>query len=177
VGGATSSQDERYLQAAAQYGAALGRLARGYEADADQRHDLLQDIHTALWRSFAGYDERCSIRTWVYRVAHNVGASHVIKRRRAKTSKLVGLDELAAAPAHDNPEQAAADRQALTRLIAMIQALKPPDSQVMLLYLEDLDAAAIGDITGLTPGAVATKIHRIKAILARRFQQGGRDDD
>jgi len=173
VGAESSSQDERYLQAATDYGPALGRLARGYEADADLRRDLEQEIHVALWRSFAGYDGRCSVRTWVYRVAHNVGASHVIRRKRARASVLVGLEALADAPDGENPEQATADRQALTRLTALIQTLNPPDRQVILLYLEDLDAAAIGEITGLTPGAAAVKIHRIKAILARRFQQGG----
>ena len=173
MGGRSISQDDRYLQAAADYGPALGRLARGYEADADLRRDLEQDIHTALWRSFAAYDERCSMRTWVYRVAHNVGASHVVRRRRSRAGQQVGLEDLAEASDADNPEQSTADRQVLARLTAMIQALKSPDRQVMLLYLEDLDAASIGEVTGLTPGAVAVKIHRIKAILARRFQEGG----
>ncbi len=89
MGGATGGQDERYLQAVAGLGQALQRLAHAYEADTDLRGDLLQDIHIALWRSFGAYDERCSVRTWVYRVAHNVGASHVIRRRRAKAAKLV----------------------------------------------------------------------------------------
>jgi len=39
----------------------------------------------------------------------------------------------------------------------------------MLLYLEGVDAASIGEVTGLSAGNVATKIHRIKAVLARRF--------
>jgi RNA polymerase sigma-70 factor (ECF subfamily) len=43
----------------------------------------------------------------------------------------------------------------------------------MLLYLEGLDAAGIGEVTGLSAGAIATRIHRIKSILAQRFQQGG----
>ena len=45
----------------------------------------------------------------------------------------------------------------------------------MLLYLEELDAASIGEITGMTPGAVATKIHRIKKLLASRFHEGAGD--
>ena len=107
--GETSSQDERYHLAASEFGPALERLARAYEANPDQRHDLLQDIHTALWRSFAGYDGRCSLRTWVYRVAHNVGASHVIRRRRIASAKWVGLDDLNQAADGDNPEQAVAE--------------------------------------------------------------------
>ena len=36
---------------------------------------------------------------------------------------------------------------------------------------------SIGDITGLSPGNVSTKVHRIKNILTRRFQQGGQHDE
>src|SRR5690606_7828832 len=58
-------QDGRYLEAAAAHGGALQRLARATEADPERRRDLLQDMHVALWRSFAAYDGRCSVRTWV----------------------------------------------------------------------------------------------------------------
>lgn len=175
VGG--TRQDEWYRQAAAALGPALERLARAYEADAELRRDLLQDIHTALWCSFAGFAQDCSVRTWVYRVAHNVGASHVLRRRRAKSAALASLDELAALADDDNPEHTAGERQVLARMLDMISRLKPPDAQVMLLYLEDLDAGEIGEITGLSAGAVATRIYRIKSVLARRFRQGGRNDD
>ena len=40
----------------------------------------------------------------------------------------------------------------------------------MLLYLEDLSAAEIGEVTGLSAGAVAVRIHRIKALLSLPFQ-------
>ena len=39
----------------------------------------------------------------------------------------------------------------------------------MVLYLEELDAASIADVVGLSAVNVATKIHRIKALLARQF--------
>jgi RNA polymerase sigma-70 factor (ECF subfamily) len=44
---------------------------------------------------------------------------------------------------------------------------------VILSYLEGLDANSISDITGISPGNVATKVHRIKNILARQFHSGG----
>ena len=56
--------------------------------------------------------------------------------------------------------------------MALIHELKPLDRQVMLLYLEGLDGAEIGEVTGLSTANVATKIHRIKKILAARFHQG-----
>ena len=56
----------------------------------------------------------------------------------------------------------------------LIQQLKPLDRQVIISYLEGMDAASIGEVTGISPGNVATKIHRIKNILARKFNEGGR---
>jgi RNA polymerase sigma-70 factor (ECF subfamily) len=173
-----TAQDERYARAAADFGAALERLARAYEADADQRLDLLQDIHLAVWRSFARFDGRCSERTWVYRVAHNVAISHGQKRRRSKPERLLTLDELAAQgdPSQPDPEAQTADRHALARLTALIRALVPPDRQIVMLYLEGLEAKAIAEVCGLSPGAVATKLHRLKAVLASHFNKGGPDE-
>ena len=80
--GKTVGQDDLYAQATDVYGAALERLARAYEAAPDARRDLLQDIHLAVWRSLENFEGRCSLRTWVYRVAHNVAVSHVVRQRR-----------------------------------------------------------------------------------------------
>jgi RNA polymerase sigma-70 factor (ECF subfamily) len=168
------TQDELYREAAETYAAALERLARAYEADPEVRRDLLQDIHIALWRSFECFDGRCSLRTWIYRVAHNTAVSHVILQRRKRSQTLVGLEELDSVPDHREGEWAADRHHALERLMELVQSLKPLDRQVILSYLEGLDAAAIGEISGISPGNVATKIHRIKNILARRFQEGGR---
>jgi RNA polymerase sigma-70 factor, ECF subfamily len=165
-------QDELYAEAAAKHGAALGRLARAYERDEEKRRDLEQDIHLALWRSFAAFDGRCSLRTWVYRVAHNVAASHAAgeQRRRLKQTDLSAADAVAA---QENPERDAAHKQSLDRLMALIGSLAPLDRQIMILYLEDVDAADTADILGLSPGAIATRIHRLKALLAERFNAGG----
>jgi len=163
------SQDEHYARAASEFGPALDRLARGYERDADRQRDLLQDIHFALWRSFETYQGLSSLRTWVYRVAHNTAASHVMKDKRARTSKWVDLDAAADAPDPATLGDARAATDTLARLIDLIHQLRPPDRQVMLLYLDDLDARETGEITGLSAGAVATRIHRIKALLASRF--------
>lgn len=56
--------------------------------------------------------------------------------------------------------------------MALIQRLGPMDRQIITLYLEGLDAAEIGEISGMSAGAVATKIHRIKYKLSDLFQKG-----
>jgi len=178
VGGAESilngnaSQDDLYRDAADKYGSSLARLASAYEADPEKRRDLSQDIHFQLWRSFQRYDGRCSLRTWVYRVAHHVAASHVLRERRI-FSNLVSLEELEMLPDKDHGQFAADQRINLERLSMLIQQLKPLDRQVIISYLEGMDAVSIGEITGLSSGNVAMRIHRIKNILARRFHEGG----
>jgi RNA polymerase sigma-70 factor (ECF subfamily) len=167
-----ANPDHLYEEAAAAYGAALERLARGYEADSDRRRDLLQDIHLALWRSFAHFEQRCSLRTWVYQVAHNTAATHVVRQRRTN-SRLVSLEELERVPAQGDGESTVDRRTTLERLLRLIHRLKALDRQVILSYLEGRDAASIAEITGMSAANVSMKVHRIKEILARRFQQGG----
>ncbi|HKS23676.1 MAG TPA: RNA polymerase sigma factor [Thermoanaerobaculia bacterium] len=171
----SSRQDELYEETAARHAPALERLARSYELDPDKRKDLLQEIHLALWRSFAGFAAQCSLRTWVYRVAHNVAASHVMRHRRLASRRMVSLDEIADMPSAVDHESVAGQQNALDRIYILIHRLNPPERQVMLLYLEGLDAASIGEVTGISAGNVAIRIHRIKKILAERFRQGGND--
>lgn len=163
-----SSQHQLYLQAVETLGAALERLARAYEADPDKRRDLIQDIHFQLWRSFERFDGRCSLRTWTYRIAHNTAASHVMRERRAY-SALVGLEDLDRLGDQGHGLSLLHRALNLERLETLIQRLKPLDRQVIVSYLEDLDAASIAEITGLLPANVAMKIHRIKRLLARWF--------
>jgi RNA polymerase sigma-70 factor, ECF subfamily len=166
-------QNELYEETASSYGAALERLARAYEADREIRRDLLQEIHIALWRSFEGFDGRCSLRTWVYRVAHNAAASHALRERRTNSAIWVSLEQVDKCCGRGDTELKIQEQDALNRLMALIRRLEPLDRRVILAYLEGMDATSIGEITGISPGNVATKIHRVKNILARRFYKGG----
>ena len=161
-------RDTMYRQAVAELSAAVARVAAGYEADRELRRDLLQDMHTALWRSFASFDGRCSLKTWTWRVAHNVGASHLGRQRNAK---FVGLDDVALL-APDDVEAKVEQSRTLERLTRLIHTLQALDRQLVLLYLEGLDAGSIAEVTGLSTSNVATRIHRLKATLAKRFHEG-----
>ena len=43
---------------------------------------------------------------------------------------------------------------------------------MILAYLEGMDAVEIGELTGLSARNAATRVHRIKNILARYFNEG-----
>ena len=109
---------DQYDEAIAAYGAALQRLVRAYEADPERRRDLLQEIHIALWRSLAGFDRRCSLRTWVYRVAHNTATSQVI-RRRARAPTFVSLDDVDSMAVNVDREAAVDEQRVMERLVGL----------------------------------------------------------
>lgn len=167
---AASRQNELYHAAIRDFGRAIDRLTAGYEADSEKRHDLRQEIHLQIWRSFEVFDGRCSQKTWIFRVAHNTAVSYVNRERRNRAG-FVSLEDVertaAAAPGQPDIDL---DR-ALRRLSRLILKLKPLDRQIMISYLEEMDIASIADITGLSAPNVAMKVHRIKSILARRFME------
>jgi RNA polymerase sigma-70 factor (ECF subfamily) len=167
-----SNRDDLYRNVTASYGGALERLTRAYEADQDRQQDLLQEIHLAIWRSLEVYEARCALRTWVYRVAHNTAAKYVTRRFRAKPEILVSLEEIATLSDGAEQKSDAGSQAVAEQLMQFIHQLKPPDRQLMLLYLEDIDTASIGEIIGMSAGNVRTKVHRLKAILARQFHAG-----
>ena len=169
-GKSTAKQHQLYESVAAAYGPALDRVAAAYEADLDKRRDLRQEIHLQLWRSFEVFDERCALKTWAFRVAHNTAVSYVSRERRRNAS-LFSLEDVAEVGAEAPPEAGIDERRALERLLQIIRKLKPLDRQIMLSYLEDMDAASIAEITGLSPANISMKIHRIKNVLARQFVQ------
>jgi RNA polymerase sigma-70 factor (ECF subfamily) len=159
-----------YRGAIREFGRALDRVAAGYEADAEKRLDLRQEIHFQLWKSFEVFDGRCSLKTWTFRVAHNTAVSYVNRERRLH-AMFVSLEEIERMPASHESEPDVDRDRALQQISLLILKLKPLDRQIMISYLEEMDVASIADITGLSAGNVAMKIHRIKNILARRFHE------
>ena len=111
----------------------------------------------------------------MYRVAHNTATSICI-RRKSTRMQLVSLEDIELPAGQIDRERDLDERQSVERLIALIHRLRAIDRQVILLYLEDLDARTIGEVVGLSAANVATKIHRVKKVLAQQFQEGVRNE-
>jgi len=77
-----------------------------------------------------------------------------------------------AQPSPQNVEKTADRQKVLARLLELVQRLELVDRQLMMAYLEDLDAETMSEITGLSVTNVWTRIHRIKNVLVRQFHSG-----
>src|SRR5919106_213714 len=147
------------------YVAPLRRLAWSYVHDSDSRDDLLQEIAMALWTALPRFRGDSSERTWVYRVAHNTAISFAASRRRRDGREQPGEptpEPFAAA----KQEGDAIEREQRERLWAAVQELPLTERQIIALHLEGLSSSEIESITGVTAGAVATRLTRIRQKLA-----------
>lgn len=158
------SQDDRYRDLADRHGAMIERLARGYERDPVRVLDLVQSIHLELWRSLASFAGQCSEKSWVHRIAHNVGVSHLIREQRLARERLVSLDDVEPV-AEERPDTTLDSEERRRLMLRFVHRLKPADRQIVLLHLEDLAAEEIADVIGMTAGTVSVRLHRAKALL------------
>jgi RNA polymerase sigma-70 factor, ECF subfamily len=164
-----SSNQTLFDEVVVQHGAALRRLCAGYERSAALRDELLQEILLALWRSLPSFRGDASLRTWTYRIAHNVATTHVHRALRAPKSA-EGHGEGDAIEA-GGPDVELEEARRLERLRRAIASLEPLNRQIILLYLEELPQNEIADITGLSRDNVSTRVGRIKQTLARKLER------
>jgi RNA polymerase sigma-70 factor (ECF subfamily) len=138
------------------YANPIRRLCSAYAESAADREDLFQDIFLAVWRALPGFRGDASVRTWLYRIAHNVALTWQTRHRRRQSRE---------SPLSADSE---AGTQIDLRRIALKQAIAAmslADRTLTLLWLEGLSAVEIEDVTGVKAGTVAVRLSRIRKHL------------
>ena len=92
LGEARHALEQRFERILDEHGASISRLAYSYETVAGIREELVQEIAFAIWKALPHFRGECSERTFVYRIAHNRGLTHV-GRRHAPQQSLDDLEE------------------------------------------------------------------------------------
>lgn len=151
-------------------GAALARVAASYVGDKARAEDLLQEICLAIWLALPRFRGESSLRTFVFRIAHNRGLA-AVARRKPTAEPIENVRALAdTAP---TPEHAAQGRQERERLAAAVRRLPLPQRQVMTLALEGLPQRQIGEVLGLSEGNVAVRLTRARKALKKILGENG----
>jgi RNA polymerase sigma-70 factor, ECF subfamily len=165
----------------------------GSIADAD---DAVQETMVRAWRGLERFEERSSLRTWLYRIATRVCLDALADRtRRVRPMELEppsGLDEpltalpgerwiepipdVLALPADADPAERAVLRQSIR--LAFVAALQhlPARQRAVLLLCEVLgwSAAEVADCLDTSVAAVNSALQRARATLATRDLDAGR---
>lgn len=157
--------EQRFGRILGEHGAAISRLAYSYEAVAGIREELVQEIALAIWQALPHFRGECSERTFVFRIAHNRGLTHVGRRRLPQQS----LDELEEADEpmdpRPHPDEQLAQTNQRERLGTAVQSLPAPHKQMIVLMLEGLSHAEIGEVLGITENNVAVRLTRARKAL------------
>jgi len=159
--------------------------------------DALQDTVLAAWQGFGGFEERASLRTWLYRIATNkcLNARRSASRRPAKEwnvpnveppeptrlGEIVWLEpypDALLAGAIDvplGPEARYEQKESIS--LAFVTALQVlPPRQVAALVLRDVlgfHAKEVADMLDTSAESVNSALKRARASLERRRSPGG----
>jgi RNA polymerase sigma-70 factor, ECF subfamily len=156
---------------------------------AEEAEDLVQETYLRAWRGYERFEDRASMRTWLYRIATNVCLTAIERRsRRPLPSGLGGPAEdpgaqLVAAPevpwlqpfagpvlaaGYDDPAAVTAARAGIRlALVAALQYLSARQRAVLILRdVLEWPAAQVADLLGTTTIAVNSMLRRARAQLA-----------
>jgi RNA polymerase sigma-70 factor (ECF subfamily) len=166
-------------------------LGSAVEAD-----DAVQEAMVRAWKSLDRFDERASLRTWLYRIATNVCLDALSDRKRRerpmemgpagtvedalverpRTHWLEPVPDARALPADADPAELAMLRQSIR--LAFVAALQhlPPKQRAVLLLTEVLGwpAADVADCLDTSVAGVNSALQRARATLATRDLGDGR---
>ena len=141
------------------------KVVNGYCTNLHEQEDLIQEIIFQLIKSYAKFDHKVKVTTWMYRVAINVSISHY---RRVKTQQkhFVPLNDQLV---HIEAENETNTNENLLRLRTFIQELDPFNKAILIMYLDENSHAEIAAAMGISVSNVGTKINRIKKQLHQKF--------
>jgi RNA polymerase sigma-70 factor, ECF subfamily len=123
--------------------------------------EIIQEVFLALFRHLQLGKSRRNLRSWIFRVAHNLAlkqraANKRLQDRQAGDAVLV-QEQVAIDP---NPEECAASDQEMGRLHAVVRALPEDDRRCLMLRAEGLRYREIATALGISLGSVSISLTR-----------------
>lgn len=153
-----------------EHAAILHHVANGFATGAD-RHDLMQELMLALWRSIPAFRAASRPSTFIFRVTHNAALTW----KRAEKSYRRRLDSFqeqqVSSPFAGDEAGLEAPTDTLELLYAAIRSLEPLDRSLVLLQLDGVSYAQIAEIHGLSESNVGVRLNRLKHKLTAKLQE------
>src|SRR6516162_5659317 len=140
---------------------------------AEEAEDVVQETYLRAWRSYAGFEGRSSVRTWLYRIATNACLTALERRgRRPLPSGLGGPAEDPQTPVVAGPEVPWLQPFPDALLAGEREDPAAVAVQRAVLILRDVlewPAAEVAHLLGTTTAAVNSGLRRARAQLAREL--------
>lgn len=131
-----------------------------FSKEQDEVNDLFQETLINLWRGFDGFQGKCEVKTWIWRVSLNTCLTYERKKKRRVDTVPLTMDINLFTDTDDDTRQ-------VQMLYRRINKLGPLDKAIVLLWLENLSYDEIGQIIGISTKNVSVKLVRIKEQLKK----------
>jgi RNA polymerase sigma-70 factor (ECF subfamily) len=139
--------------------------------DPDEAADIAQEVFIRAFQNFKRFDGRSSLRTWLFKIAHNLCIDRARKRDRAPTETRLEppIDEEASWDLPDtrwDPETMALDGEFMAVVDAGIESMSEKLRAVLLLHdKEDMAYEEIATMLNLPLGTVKSRLFLARAHL------------
>jgi RNA polymerase sigma-70 factor (ECF subfamily) len=143
--------------------------------------DLAQEVFLRVHKGLPTFDGGVRFQTWLHAIAMNVAITEYRRRRTLKRDRrtvsidapIAGTDDLYVTPAgrEVDPGERAHQHEFLAKVRACVREL--PDEfrdAVILRDMESLSYEEIGEVLGLPPGTVRSRIHRGRLLLQQMLR-------
>ncbi len=142
--------------------------------DHDRAADITQDTFIKAYRKLDTLSEATSTRSWLYRIATNTAIDDMRRRRNVTTMSDDQPTFANRADARPGPEAQVMAATLDERVQRALMTLRPNHRQCLLLSdLEDMSAQQIGEVMGLSYGAVRTLLCRARGEMRRALAAEG----
>jgi len=133
----------------------------------EDAEEVAQDAFLKAYRSLKNFKMKSSFATWLYRIVYNTAVSLVRSRKKG----LLALEEFPADAVDflgfDNNEEEAANDYTNSLVNFALQKISEEErGLVTLYYYNDLDAAEIAGITGISKSNIKVKLFRARQKMA-----------
>lgn len=159
-------QNKQFAALLEQYEQALWRVAITYEANFAQQEELFQEMLIEIWKSLDNFENRSSLKTYIYRIAHNVAFRHVSKQVKSHDSDDSELEASTSRLETDFQNQ-----QQINQLTQVIRKLSFNQREIVSLSLEGLTYPEISQIAGVSESNVGVILNRAKKRIKELMEK------
>jgi RNA polymerase sigma-70 factor (ECF subfamily) len=143
--------------------------------DADESHDLAQEIFVKLFRNLSRYDAERPFEPWFWKLAANATINYRRRRVPVPTEPGDGIGLAAGdSPFGDSHSPLAHDPALVDALAQLDPSYRLP---VLLHYYADLSIEEVGHTLNLSVAAIKSRLHRARAQLRNSLAESDDDTD
>lgn len=148
-----------------------------YVGDYYSAQDLTQEVFLRVYRSAPAFEPRAKVSSWVFRIAYNLAANELKRRKRMDLLKTRMSEESRSFPGGPPPGAAEATNRELEERLMTAMGRLPENQRAALLLKtnEGMSYLEISTVLGVSVASVESLLFRARSRLKQIMKTSPRD--